>query len=64
MEQLGKSPLGGVDPATPINCFEAGGVGLGGDLFGFGVSAMIAPEVILVQRGKFRLGALTDGNHT
>ena len=59
MQKLGEAPLVGVDAAAPFNAFEAEGMRLGGDLFRFSKCAMIAPQVILVER----LEVFTDGNH-
>jgi hypothetical protein len=58
MEELGKSPLMRVDAAAPFNAFKAELVRLAGDLLGLGEGAMIAPQVVFVERGQ----ALADGN--
>jgi hypothetical protein len=39
----------GIDAAAPVYGFEALGVSFGGNLFGFGLGAMVAPEVVLVE---------------
>ncbi len=43
MQQLRESPLMRIDAAAPIDAFKAQRVCLGGDLFGLGKGAMIAP---------------------
>ena len=58
VKELGEAPLGTVNPAAPLDPFEAAGMGFGGDLLGFSVGTVIAPEVVVVERDK----ALTDGN--
>src|ERR1035438_1279709 len=60
MEQLGKSPLMGINAATPVDRFESGGMGFGCNLLSFSKRAMIAPEIVFVQRFK----ALTHRNDT
>ncbi len=54
VEELGPAPLGGVDAAAPVDPFEAlavvVGVGGGGDLGGFPVGAVVAPEVVVCER--------------
>jgi hypothetical protein len=52
VEELGEAPLVGVDAAAPLDAFKAELVGFGGDLFGFGETAVIAPQIILIQRFK------------
>src|SRR6266545_3151719 len=50
VEQLGESPLGGVDAAAPAQRFELLRTARVGDLTRFALGAMVAPEVIVVQR--------------
>ena len=50
VEQLGEAPFVGVDAAAPVDGFEAVVVGGRGDLLGFGFGAMVAPEVVVVER--------------
>ncbi len=58
VEQLGESPLVRVDAAAPLDAFEAELMSLAGDLFGFSEGAVVAPEVVVVERLK----VLADGN--
>jgi len=52
VQQLGKSPLGGVNPAAPLNRLQTFPMCRGGDLGGFAFGAVIAPQVVLAQRLK------------
>ena len=58
VEELGEAPFGGVDAAAPVDGFERGGAGGGGDLGGFLPGAVVAPEVVVVQRSE----AVVDGD--
>jgi hypothetical protein len=49
VEELGESPLMGVDAAAPLDGFEIFFVGEGGDFPGFRFRAVIAPEVVLIE---------------
>jgi hypothetical protein len=49
VEELGESPLVGVDAAAPLDGLEVLLVGEGGDLAGFGLGAVIAPEVVVAE---------------
>ena len=49
VEELGEAPLVRVDAAAPLDGFEAFGVGEFGDLAGFVVGAVIAPEIVVVD---------------
>ena len=49
VEELGEAPLVGVDVAAPVNGLEVFGEGELGDLAGFFVGAVIAPEVVVVD---------------
>ena len=59
VQQLCEPPLVGVDAAAPRNAFKAQRMRLLRNLFGLGKGAMIAPEVIIVQRFQ----ALAHRNH-
>ena len=50
VEELGEAPLVGVDAAAPLDGFEVASVGEGGDLLGLAEGAVIAPEVVVVER--------------
>ena len=50
VEQLGEAPLAGVDAAAPVDGFEVFGEGELGDAAGLFVGAVIAPEVVVVER--------------
>ena len=58
MQELGKSPLVGVDAAAPFDALKAELVGFAGNLLGLGKGAMIAPQVVFAER----LQALADRN--
>ncbi len=58
VEELGEAPLVGVDAAAPVDGLEVLGVGEGGDLGGFVLGAVVAPEVVVVER----LHVLVDGD--
>ena len=58
VQQLGKSPLGGIDAAAPLDGFELFAVRGFGDLGGFAFGAVVAPEIVVVER----LQILVDGN--
>ena len=59
VQQLGESPLVRVDAAAPFDPFEAKSVRLLRNLLRLGKGAMVAPQVILVQRFQ----ALAHRNH-
>ena len=59
VQQLGKSPLVGVHPPAPLDPLKTHRVSLGGNLLGLGKGAMVAPQVILIQR----LQPLAHRNH-
>ena len=50
VQQLGEAPFGGVDAAAPVDGFEPGGARGGGDLRGLAPGAVVAPEVVVVER--------------
>ena len=50
VQEFGEAPLGGVDPAAPVDGFELPPVRGGGDLLGFAPGAVIAPEIVVVER--------------
>ncbi len=50
MEEFGEAPLVGVDAAAPVDGFELLGMGELGDLLGLVLGAMVAPEIVVVQR--------------
>ena len=50
VEELGESPLVGVDAAAPLDGFEMFAVGEFGDLLRFFLGAVVAPEVVVVER--------------
>ena len=50
VQQLRKAPLGGIDAAAPVDGFESVLVRLRGDLRRFAPGAMIAPEIVIVER--------------
>ena len=59
MQQLGETPFGGIDAAAPLDglkLFAASGFGNFG---GFGFGAMVAPQIIFVER----LQIFADGNY-
>ena len=56
---LAKSPLVRIDAAAPLDAFEAQLVRLARDLLGLGKGAMIAPEIVFVERFQ----AFAHGNH-
>ena len=59
VQELGESPLVGVNAAAPFNGFEILGVGERGDLLRLLVGAMVAPQVVLVEGLHVRV----DGHH-
>ena len=59
VQQLGKPPFVRVHASAPFDSLKPQRVRLAGNLLGLGKGAMIAPQVILVQRFQ----PLTDGNH-
>ena len=52
---FGESPFGGVDAAAPVDGFEPLAVRGGGDLGGFFPGAMVAPEIVIVERLQVRV---------
>ncbi len=50
VQQLGPAPFMGVDATAPVNRFQFPLMSLRGDLLGLAMGAMIAPQVIVVQR--------------
>ena len=59
VQQLCKSPLVRVDASAPLDALEPQLVCLARDLLGLGKRAMIAPQVVFIER----LEALTHGNY-
>src|ERR1039458_4373900 len=58
MEELREAPLGGIYPAAPFDGREARAMGGLRDERGFAPRAMVAPEIIIVNR----LEVAVDGN--
>jgi len=54
VQELGKAPFGRVDAAAPGERFEVSGAAVGGDFGGFAFSAMVAPEIVVVERDETR----------
>src|SRR6266849_1861664 len=52
VEQLGKAPLGGIRSATPIDRLKVLAAGGFGDQRGFAPRAMVAPQIIFIERLK------------
>ena len=50
VKQLRKSPFGGILSSAPIDCLQATLPRGAGNQRGFAGGAMIAPEIILIQR--------------
>ena len=50
VQQLGKSPFGGVDAAAPLDCFKTFTVCYFGNLRGFAFRAVITPQIIFAKR--------------
>ncbi len=50
VEELGEAPLVRVDAAAPVDGFELLLVGEGGDLLRFVLGAVVAPEIVVVER--------------
>src|SRR5262249_13636075 len=50
VQQLGEAPFRRIDAATPVNCGKPFAMGGFGDFRGFGFGAMIAPEIVVVER--------------
>ncbi len=59
VEKLGEAPLMRVDASAPLDGFEIFGVSERGDLLRFFFCAVIAPEVVVVER----LEVGVDGNY-
>ena len=52
VEELGPSPLGGVDAAAPGNSFEVGCVRGAGDLSRLACCAVVAPQIVFAEWDK------------
>ena len=50
VEKLGEAPFGGVGSAAPVDGVQFAGVGGFGDECGFAPRAVVAPQVVVVQR--------------
>ncbi len=59
VQQLGESPLMGVDPAAPFDRFQMLRVGQLGNLLRLTLSAMVAPQIVVIER----LHAGVDRDH-
>ena len=59
VQQLGESPLMGVDPAAPLDRFQLFAVGELGNLLRLALGAMVAPQIVVIER----LHACVDRHH-
>ena len=59
MQQLGESPLGGIHASAPLDGLQFLAICQFGDLGGFLLCAVIAPQVVVVERSHIR----SDWNH-
>ena len=50
VEEFGETPFGGVHAAAPFNGFEIFAMSHRGDFGGFGFGAVIAPQIVFVER--------------
>ena len=50
VQQLGESPLVGIHPAAPFDRFQVLGVGELGNLLRLALGAMVAPQIVVIER--------------